>query len=280
MWTKEEEDFLKQNTHLKISEICEKLNKKYTTVQNKLSKLNIKSHGKDTLLSKIMKLDINYIKELIKNCDSYNSLAKKLQYKNTTNFINIINSLQLDVSHFKSNKYNKYIGQVINNLEILNVIQNKHKYFIIRCFCGKEFSTQVYSIINQTTKSCGCSTGKFTSEKNSGKNNKRWIGYEDISGKYWSSIKSGAIKRKLKFDLNIEDVWNLYIKQNKKCSLTGLDISFKKDSRYKASIDRIDSSKGYIINNIQIVYFKVNIMKQDLSDVEFVNLCKLIAKKE
>ena len=47
-------------------------------------------------------------------------------------------------------------------------------------------------------------------------------------------------------------------------------------SESNASVDRIDSSKGYVIDNIQWVYRKINRMKNDVSDMDFVDLCTLV----
>jgi hypothetical protein len=45
-----------------------------------------------------------------------------------------------------------------------------------------------------------------------------------------------------------------------------------------ASLDRIDSSKGYTKNNIQWIYKPINSMKRDYTQERFIELCKLVAK--
>lgn len=45
-----------------------------------------------------------------------------------------------------------------------------------------------------------------------------------------------------------------------------------------ASLDRIDSSRGYEIDNIQWVHKDVNKMKMGLSQNEFIDICKIISK--
>ena len=101
--------------------------------------------------------------------------------------------------------------------------------------------------------------------------------YEDISGQYFSHIKIGAKKRNLKFDLKIEDIWELYLKQNKKCVLSGVEISFDKiKGKTTASLDRIDSSKGYIIDNVQWVHKDINQMKSNRSVEDFCEWCKKV----
>lgn len=118
----------------------------------------------------------------------------------------------------------------------------------------------------------------------SGKRNPRWTGYEEISGAYWSTVYYGATKaRELSFDLNIKDCWELFLKQNRKCALSGIDIAFatlNKDflaGRQTASLDRINSNIGYRIDNVWWVHKKINIIKRDLQVDDFIELCKLVA---
>ncbi len=47
-----------------------------------------------------------------------------------------------------------------------------------------------------------------------------------------------------------------------------------------ASLDRIDSSKGYTKDNIQWVHKHVNLMKHKFDQKYFVDICKLIANHE
>lgn len=46
-----------------------------------------------------------------------------------------------------------------------------------------------------------------------------------------------------------------------------------------ASLDRIDSTKGYTLDNIQWVHKHINVMKMDLDQEYFIKLCKLVTKK-
>ena len=42
-------------------------------------------------------------------------------------------------------------------------------------------------------------------------------------------------------------------------------------------MDRIDPDKGYIPDNIQLVDKRINMMKQSLSQEEFIDLCCKVA---
>jgi hypothetical protein len=149
-------------------------------------------------------------------------------------------------------------------------------YWLCQCDCGTKKNVVGYSLTVGKTKACGCANRLV------GKNNATWRGYEDISASFFKHIKWSAEKRNLEFKLTIEYLWELFLKQNKKCVLTGLDLTFPKyalDTSYNISLDRIDSSKGYIKGNVQWVDKRINFMKTTLDNQEFIELCKLVANQ-
>jgi hypothetical protein len=86
-----------------------------------------------------------------------------------------------------------------------------------------------------------------------------------------------ASKRNKLFEIDKEYVLNIYKKQNGKCALSGQILTFHKNNlSSNISIDRIDSSKGYVIGNIQLVCTHVNIMKWDKSTEELLSWCEKI----
>lgn len=108
-----------------------------------------------------------------------------------------------------------------------------------------------------------------------------------IEKSYFSEIKRRAKKKNKKFELDIEFLNILWKKQDYKCSLSKLPI--KKAGRYQinkqiiygdASLDRIDSNKGYCKNNVQWVHKKINFMKHVLTNKEFIELCTLVSKNK
>ena len=122
-------------------------------------------------------------------------------------------------------------------------------------------------------------------EQRSLRRKNKWKGYEELSGTKWSSYQKGAEARELAFDITIEYAWELFLKQERKCALTGLPIYFDMDldflRRYghqngTASLDRIDSTKGYTPDNIQWVHKDVNKMKMDLPQEKFFSIIKQI----
>lgn len=108
-------------------------------------------------------------------------------------------------------------------------------------------------------------------------NHPNWTGYGEICGSHFARIKHGAETRNLEFNITIEQIWELFLKQKRKCALSGVILDFKTKSGGTASLDRMDNSKGYIINNIQWIHKDINIMKMKLNNEEFIKFCHQIS---
>lgn len=76
-------------------------------------------------------------------------------------------------------------------------------------------------------------------------------------------------------NITYDNVWDIAQKQGMKCAYTGLNLDFREVRKlYKPSIDRIDSSKGYTNDNIQLTIFWANQAKSDLDNELFLDLIK------
>jgi hypothetical protein len=74
---------------------------------------------------------------------------------------------------------------------------------------------------------------------------------------------------------------DLYIIQDKKCKITNLDLTCEKGKGLvptAITIDRIDSSKGYVRGNIQILSYWANMSKGAMSMEEFKNFINITHK--
>lgn len=104
--------------------------------------------------------------------------------------------------------------------------------------------------------------------------------------KLGQALKGTRRRSKLKNtynDLDLEFLMYLWNKQNGKCALTGLDMTYKfYEGRVNTnvSVDRIDSSKGYTRDNVQLVCMAANQMKNDLSMSELLDMCERILSLE
>jgi len=145
--------------------------------------------------------------------------------------------------------------------------------------CGNtNFQVNKHNLRTGRTRSCGCS--KDGHKKITGSNSVQWTGHNEISGNRWSKIKRNAKKRGIKFNVTIQYVWKLFEKQNRKCKLSGLEITFGKLSNqsFTASLDRIDNTKGYVKCNVHWVHKDINRIKSDLDISYFKTLCKLVVE--
>ncbi len=150
-------------------------------------------------------------------------------------------------------------------------------------------------ISNRVTWTCLCSCGKYKDiiSKHlttgvtktcrgvihyTGNNSKSWKGTKSICGKYFSQVKRGALARELSFNITIQDMENLAKEQGYKCNLTGMLLNFDTNHNGTASLDRIDSNRGYEANNIQWLHKDINRMKQEFSTSYFLSLCKSITQ--
>lgn len=175
------------------------------------------------------------------------------------------------------------IGERFGHLVVKEITKEKTKTgFFIKCLCDCGNETVCYKQVlsNGNKKTCASKTCPFHRQEysNNGKKNIKFTGYEEISGCKWAGIKAGARRRNLEFNITLEYAWDLFILQEKKCALTKLDIFFGTTNTKlsTASLDRIDSSKGYIENNIQWLHKDINVMKWDFDSEYFKNLCKLV----
>lgn len=144
-------------------------------------------------------------------------------------------------------------------------------YYELECSCGKRIKLRGWQIKHY--RSCGCQQRKTASK------HKDWKGCGKIYHTFFHVIERNARRRGIDVEITINDIWELYLKQRGICALSGLPIGFGERSKHPstASLDRIDSSKGYTKDNIQWVHKRINFMKNDYIQSEFLALCKRVA---
>lgn len=141
-----------------------------------------------------------------------------------------------------------------------------------KCKCGNITSVLAQTLLRGA--STKCRECKYHDNK------------ENLPSRIWEQIKWNAKTRALEFSLTKQLLWELYQRQNGKCALSGLLIGFANTSsehtngKTTASLDRIDSTIGYLPTNVQWVHKEINRMKGQLSDAEFKKLCSLVVQKE
>ena len=88
-------------------------------------------------------------------------------------------------------------------------------------------------------------------------------------------------------NLDLQYLKELWENQNGICPYSGVNLqlpeysnSSKIPKTIRASLDRIDSSKGYIKGNVQYTSTLINFMKNDLSDQEITDFIKIIIENK
>lgn len=160
-------------------------------------------------------------------------------------------------------------GQVINKIKIISIDKriNKKVYWKCICPCGKEFVAYGADIRNNRTKTCGCRVS-IVSKRN-------WQGFGNIPKLLWSTLIRNSENRGLELKVSIEFLDELIKKQDFKCALSGIKLMFSKRG-CTASLDRIDSSKGYLEDNVQWVHKDINWMKQEYDEKYYYEMCKQV----
>lgn len=90
-----------------------------------------------------------------------------------------------------------------------------------------------------------------------GNKNARWKGHGEISGRQWTRLK--------KYGISIEQAWEQFLNQNRRCALTGRMMTVE-----KATLDIEGTTFQWIDKNVQVV-------KRDMPNEEFVTMCKEVA---
>ena len=153
----------------------------------------------------------------------------------------------------------------------------KHKkniYWKCECECGKIMYRSTSNV--REAKSCGCLV------REGGRSHKNWKGCGDLSSSFVSKYREQAKRRSISFAVTTKYLWLIFKKQEGKCALSGqtLKLPIKSTDVHNgsatASLDRIDSTKGYQKDNVQWVHKDINFMKQQFDEAYFVELCRMV----
>ncbi len=156
-----------------------------------------------------------------------------------------------------------------------------------KCDCGNVTTVRGNDLRQKKIQSCGCilrETSKINIKNAHLKypNTYGFTGIGDIPGQHIGQIRNSAYLRGIEYTLTKEYLWELFQKQHGKCSLTGLPLHFRsrkggKNVSPTASLDRIDSTIGYVEGNVQWVHKDINNMKNCYSLDTFIEYCHLVS---
>lgn len=217
------------------------------------------------------------LQELVNNSKSLREVGRKIG-KSHSFVKDWIVKYDIDDSNIRNFHEKTFLNKKKNLLTVIKIFSKKEKSGLIRkycdciCDCGNTKTIRLDSI--RKTLSCGCLTGSSFKEKLLKQDN--WENFK-ITKTIFAEIKRSAIRRNIVFDLTIEYLWDLFLKQNKKCNLTGMDIQFSNINVFKtASLDRINSNLGYVENNVQWLHKDINAIKSNFQQDYFIKLCNMV----
>lgn len=177
------------------------------------------------------------------------------------------NAIRIDIS-----------GQKFGKWTVLEICHNNtsRKLWKCICECGNEKLIDARSLKDGRTTQCrGCYFKKLKYQN-------------PVNATFINEIKERANKKGIEFNISCEILLKLFIQQNQSCFFCNRKIILLSSSKEyhdtrkeieHVSVDRIDSSKGYVENNIQLACKACNIAKNTMTNKEFIKLCYNIVTK-
>ena len=189
-----------------------------------------------------------------------------LQKENASNYHNKINNL-----------LNKKFGRLLVISRASNPPKRKklERFWLCKCECGKDTVVSTSSLNSGWTRSCGC----------------LWM--ESINGIHYTErnpeldmfrvVHANLNRLKCKVTITLKDLKEQWDKQKGICVYSGIPLilpEWHAPRRHPqiASLDRIDSAKDYVPNNIQFVSIIANYAKNEMAHEEMLYFCRSIAK--
>ena len=133
-------------------------------------------------------------------------------------------------------------------------------------FYGKTHSPEVMEILRVANR------GRTPSTKGVSK----YLHSRYVNGLLINKWQLEASKRNIDWLISSDEIDTLWENQDGKCALTGKPMKgdFVGNKFHRCSLDRIDSSGDYTVNNCQLILGVVNLAKHVLNNNDFIQLCK------
>ena len=166
------------------------------------------------------------------------------------------------------------------------LIEREWKDGKLRCHCcneykdisdfGKRWGWKTRDYHDSYCKSC-----KAKQKRKSESNKSDEIKLKQTLIQRYHGAKQRSTDQGLDFNLTLDYLLLLWEQQKGICAISGIPMTYE---RYNGriptnvSIDRINGSKGYVLDNIQLVCMACNQIKSDWSEEVMYNICKKIVE--
>ena len=151
--------------------------------------------------------------------------------------------------------------------------------------CGKAlfYKLSHFKQIANHTCSYKCSAA-IKKEKYKGQDNPRSLGLNERERMFWDrakAYKNRSTAKGLESDIDYKFLMELFDKQEGKCYYTGLKMKTEKGKTYDImSLDRVNSSIGYMKDNVVFCINSINMMKADHDMEDVDKIFEAIYKKK
>lgn len=131
--------------------------------------------------------------------------------------------------------------------------------------CQKELPLTSFEQIKGRSLRSFCRPCKLASDRQ-----QRSTGYRSYLSNLLSKSRDTNRKRRFTgYEVTLDQLVELWETQDGRCAISGVVLTHHNDGSglkdFNASIDRIDSTLGYIPGNVQLVAYRANMLKQALS---------------
>lgn len=184
------------------------------------------------------------------------------------------------------------VGQKYNKLTIIEHVA--YRRVKCKCDCGNEKECDLYDLKRNRIIGCGCARNtpelrelaRIRAYELQEKGILKIGGGHNLADRYtcYRVFLKRMKHRKKECTISLEDLEEIWKKQNGRCAYTKLQLVLvthtnpRKDiPKWKlASVDRIDSSKGYEKDNIQFVSRTLNYAKNDMKHEEMIKFLHFV----
>lgn len=181
------------------------------------------------------------------------------------------------LKHERRKEFKDLIGAVFGKLKVLEYVRTGRyqkggtfRIWKCRCECGGLAYAREGNLRHKNQTTCKvCSLHKLVASKEQ----KCCIDYN-----VWYSLYKRAKERNIPCEVTPEYLYQLFLEQNGRCALSGVEIFFgkKRKDESTASPDRIIPEDGYVVGNVRWVHKYVNSMRNNKTTDEFLDWCKKI----
>lgn len=165
---------------------------------------------------------------------------------------------------------NDLTGKRFGMLVVLHRVDNIDRFvaYMCECDCGNNHIVTSSHLTVGSTKSCGCNSGKLSHGESS---------FNRLYATYNNNIRGIPFDiSKTIFRCMVE--CNCYYCDRSPYSIISRTYSDTNGTFTYNGLDRVDSKKGYTIDNVVTCCKECNLAKRDMNHDQFISICKLIAE--